>query len=210
MIDSGKAKRAGLLATQAIRGGANRRVLERIKESGDIFWAQSDRNWILDGTAVHVSMVGFDDGREKERTLDATKAKVINSDLTSSTANLTIARTLPENLHIFFRPDEKGGPFDITFEQAQEMLSRSHNPNGHPNSDVVRPYLNAHDIVQGASNTWIIDFGCDLSLAMASQYEGPFEYVRKVVKPVRINQTINAKKSFGGCIDARRQTCEMQ
>ena len=45
-IEAGKAKRAGLLATQSIRGGANRKVLERIKETGDIFWAQSDRDWI--------------------------------------------------------------------------------------------------------------------------------------------------------------------
>ena len=59
---AGKAKRVGLLATQAIRGGANRAVLERVKETGDIFWAQSDRNWVLEGATVHVSMVGFDDG----------------------------------------------------------------------------------------------------------------------------------------------------
>ena len=45
-IEAGKVKRAGLLATQAIRGGANRKVLERIKATGDIFWAESDRNWI--------------------------------------------------------------------------------------------------------------------------------------------------------------------
>jgi len=61
-IEAGRAKRVGLLATQAIRGGANRRVLQRIKESGDIFYAQADRKWIQDGVAVHVSMVGFDDG----------------------------------------------------------------------------------------------------------------------------------------------------
>ena len=58
-ITVGKCKRAGLLATQGIRGGANREVLKRIKDSGDIFWAESDRPWILDGANVHVSMVGF-------------------------------------------------------------------------------------------------------------------------------------------------------
>ena len=52
---------------KAIRGGANRKVLERIKETGDIFWAQSDRDWILDGATVHVSMVGFD-GMERNDT----------------------------------------------------------------------------------------------------------------------------------------------
>src|SRR6059058_4631970 len=65
MIEDGKTSRAGLLATQGIRGGLNRTVLERITETGNIFWAESDRDWILDGAAVHVSMVGFYDGSEK-------------------------------------------------------------------------------------------------------------------------------------------------
>src|SRR3989304_3588359 len=68
----GRAERAGLLATQGIRGGANRRVLERIKETGDIFYAQADRKWIQDGVAVRVSMVGFDDGSETRRLLNET------------------------------------------------------------------------------------------------------------------------------------------
>jgi hypothetical protein len=42
MIQAGRVKRVGLLATQDIRGGANQRVLERIKETGDIFMAWSD------------------------------------------------------------------------------------------------------------------------------------------------------------------------
>ena len=45
MIEAGKAKRAGLLATQAIRGGANRTVLERIKRTGDIFWRAEIVTW---------------------------------------------------------------------------------------------------------------------------------------------------------------------
>ena len=36
-VEAGNTERAGLLATQGIRGGANRRVLQRIKEAGDIF-----------------------------------------------------------------------------------------------------------------------------------------------------------------------------
>src|ERR1700733_9723083 len=57
--------RVGLLATQGIRGGANRKVLKRIKESGGIFFAISDRNWTLNGATVHVSMVGFDNGQDE-------------------------------------------------------------------------------------------------------------------------------------------------
>jgi hypothetical protein len=40
--------------------------LERIRKSGDIFFAESDRPWILNGAAVRVTMVGFDDGSENE------------------------------------------------------------------------------------------------------------------------------------------------
>ena len=59
LIERKQVTRAGLLATQGIRGGANRETLKRIKESGDIFFAISDRKWVLDGAAVHISMVGF-------------------------------------------------------------------------------------------------------------------------------------------------------
>ena len=67
LIADGQVRRAGLLATQAIRGGANRRVLEGIKATGDIFMAWRDRAWVLDGAAVRVSMVGFDGGTEDGR-----------------------------------------------------------------------------------------------------------------------------------------------
>jgi len=43
LIEQGEVKRAGLLATNSIRYGANRNVLERIKTSGDIFMAWSDQ-----------------------------------------------------------------------------------------------------------------------------------------------------------------------
>lgn len=41
-INRREADRAGLLATNSIRGGANRDVLKRIKETGDIYMAWSD------------------------------------------------------------------------------------------------------------------------------------------------------------------------
>jgi len=45
MIEVGRAERAGLLATQGIRGGLNRAVLERIAGTGRISWAQLDGDW---------------------------------------------------------------------------------------------------------------------------------------------------------------------
>jgi len=193
MIEVGALKRAGLLATQGIRGGANRTVLEQIKKSGDIFWAQSDRNWILNGAAVHVSMVGFDNGSEVERELDSQFVSAINPDLSAS-VDVTSAHTLTENSSICFRSDEKGGPFDIDEKTAREMLQTGGNPNGNPNSDVVRPYYNAKDVLGRWRHMWIIDFGCEAALEEAAAYEAPFEHVKRNVKPVR-DQSRNVRES---------------
>ncbi len=179
-----KVRRAGLLATQGIRGGANRRVLERIKQNGNIFWAQSDRNWILDGANVHVSMVGFDRGEEVERTLDGRRVEMINADL-SSRADLPSATQLNENHGLSFIGTQKTGPFDLSEDQASSMLASVGNPNARPNSDVIKKWINALDITQRPRKMWIIDFGVDRPLDSAALYEQPFEYVRKYVKPVR-------------------------
>ena len=90
-IATGKTNRAGLLATQGIRGGANRRVLQRIKETGDIFMAWSEQPWVLEGAAVHISIIGFDDGSEAERELDGQPAPAINASLKVG-IDLTMAR----------------------------------------------------------------------------------------------------------------------
>ncbi len=142
LVATGKAKRAGLIATNSIRGGLNRRVLERIKATGAIFMAWSDRPWVLEGAAVRVSMVGFDNGSEQARTLDGHLANEINADLTG-TLDLTLAQPLPENTGLCFRTDEKGGPFNLDANLAAKMLNAPINPNGRLNSDVVRPYVQA-------------------------------------------------------------------
>jgi type II restriction/modification system DNA methylase subunit YeeA len=183
MIVEGKAKCAGLLATQGIRGGANRKVLERIKETGNIFWAQSDREWILDGATVHVSMIGFDNGKEQNRELNGLTVKIINSDLSSS-ANTVSASTLIENSGISFIGTQKSGPFDLTPDQAKSMVSAS-NPNGRSNKEVIKPWINAIDIVREPRGMLIIDFGTNMPLQNAAQFELPFEYVKKHVKPFR-------------------------
>ncbi|MCI0398836.1 MAG: class I SAM-dependent DNA methyltransferase [Chloroflexi bacterium] len=193
-IDQGYAKRAGLLATQAIRAGASRQVLDSIKNTGDIFWAQSDRAWILEGANVRVSMIGFDDGSEKIRQLDGEMVRNINADLTSKT-DVTIANPLPENANLCFRCDEKGGPFDIDAPLARKMHEAS-NPSGRNNADVVRPFINALDITHRPRNMWIIDFGAQTALKEAELYEMPFEYVKQVVKPVREESRDNRQREY--------------
>lgn len=182
-IAAGKCRRAGLLATQGIRGGANREVLKRIKESGDIFWAESDRDWILDGANVHVSMVGFDNRAETARTLDGKAVPVINANL-SAAADTTQAVPLKANAGLSFMGDTKVGPFDIPEELARSWLPLK-NPNGRPNSDVVRPWANGLEITRAPQKLWIVDFPPGTTEAEAAQYEAPFEYIREHVKPMR-------------------------
>jgi len=182
-IESGNLKRAGLLATQGIRGGANRRVLERIKETGDIFWAQSDRDWVLDGAAVHVSMVGFDGGTEEAWELDGQAVLNVNANLTSS-LDLTERQLLDENGGLSFQGPSPKAPFDIDAELAHRLLSSTGNPNRRPNSDVIRPVVNAKDLMQRKRAIWTIDFGL-MPVEEASLYDAPFEYVRQHVLPAR-------------------------
>jgi type II restriction/modification system DNA methylase subunit YeeA len=183
MIEHGEVKRAGLLATQGIRGGANRKVLERIKQTGDIFMAWSDRKWYQEGAAVQVSMVGFDSGGEKERMLDGREVSSINANLTSD-VDLTTSVNLRENHSICFMGPSPKAPFDIDADTAVRMITAPLNPNGRPNTDVVRPVLSAIDIGQQNRGKWTIDFGL-MPEEDASLYEMPFEYVRQHVYPVR-------------------------
>ena len=184
MIEDGSSRRVGLLATQGIRGGANRRVLERVKENGDIFAAHSDRPWTLDGAAVRVSIVCFDNGAQNEKDLDGRSVTAINSNLTAG-VDLTRAHRLPENAGRSFIGDMKKGKFDIHSRTATDMLHSAGNLNGRPNSDVVRPWVNASDITRRSRDMWIVDFDMNMSEYEAAQYEMPFDYVKEHVKPFR-------------------------
>lgn len=181
-LEQGKVKRVGMLATNSIRGGVNRAVLERIKQTGNIFWAWSDRPWLLDGAAVRISMVAFDNNSEKEYVLDGVPVTYINADL-QNTIDATKARRLAENAGIAFQGPVKVGAFDISKDQALSLLNAI-NQSGLNNAQVVRPWMNGDDIVHRSREMWIIDFG-DMELEQAEKFEQPLEYIRQHVKPER-------------------------
>ncbi len=184
-IASGRAERAGLLATQNIRGAFSRPVLERIGESGQIFMAYADEEWFNDGAAVRISIICQDDGSESEHILDGEPVSRINPDLTTGFTYVASAKELKEQERVAFQGDIRNGPFDLTYEQGQAMLTQPVNVNGRPNSDVVFPFLNAHDLAQRPRGAYVIDFGQDIDRRNAAQYEEPWEYVRSHVQPYR-------------------------
>ncbi len=182
-IADGQVQRAGLIATQSIRGGVNREVLKRIKQSGDIFFAVSDRDWILNGANVHISIVAFDNGSETSRVLDGQPVAAINADLSSAT-DVTQARKLAKNSGICFIGAKKAGKFEFREKEARPLLYMP-NPHGKPNSDVLRPWVNAAALTQGREDHWIIDAGAmqedDFAL-----YEHLYFRVEALIKPERM------------------------
>ena len=169
-IASGKAARAGLVATNSIRGGANRRALQAAIQTRRIFEAWSDEPWVVDGAAVRVSLVCFsqaDDESVCGARLDGQSVDEIHTDLTARRGgvgvDLTNVRRLPENAGVAFMGDTKGGPFDVAGEQARSWLRLPANPNGRTNGDVLRPWVNGMDLTRRPAGKWIVDFGWKMS-----------------------------------------------
>jgi len=190
-IEAGHLQRAGLVATNSIRGGANRAVLDRIVQSTRIFEAWSDEPWVNEGAAVRVSLVAFG-ASDQAPMLDGTPASRIAADLNSGeragdAVDLTAATRLPRNGDTSFSGIQKTGPFEIPGDTARAWL-RLPNPHGRPNSDVVRPWWNGLDVTRRNRDMWIADFGADMRSDDAALYEAPFAYVTEHVKPTRVGK----------------------
>jgi type II restriction/modification system DNA methylase subunit YeeA len=184
-IVSGVTSRAGLVATNSIRGGANRVVLDRILEQLNIFDAWSDAEWTLDGATVRVSLICFaKKSWSSSAQLNGVHAVRIHADLTAGDTNLTLASVLNENAAVCFEGCKKYGAFDVTGEMARRWLTLPLNPNGHSNACVLRPWLNSMDVARRYSDRWVVDF-TGLSVEEASLFEVPFSHVRANVYATR-------------------------
>jgi hypothetical protein len=184
LIEQGRLKRVGLIATQAIRNPANRKVLKSIKQTGDIFMAWSDRDWVLNGATVHVSMIGFDNGAETHRLFNGERVESINANLTTG-VDLSDVPRLIENDGISFQGVVLRGAFHLDTEEADAIKLAGPNPNGRPNREVVRPLVNGQDLARQRATRSVVDFGVWMPLEDAAQYEAPFGHVEKHVYPAR-------------------------
>jgi hypothetical protein len=184
---------AGLVATNSIRGGANRQVLDRIAASTKIFEAWSDISWVNEGAAVRVSLVAFGHGMGQPL-LDGKPVDRIHADLTAGT-NLTNARKLRENVNCSFVATVKAGAFDVPGETARRWLQLP-NAHGRSNADVVKRWANGMDMTRRWSDTWIVDFGLDMSETDASLYEVPFDHVKRHVYPMRATNKRSSYRDF--------------
>ncbi|MYF71731.1 MAG: class I SAM-dependent DNA methyltransferase [Proteobacteria bacterium] len=191
-VAAGATQRVGLVATNSIRGGANRRALQAATDGRPIFDAWPDEPWVIDGAAVRVSLVCFsgpDDAYKREKRMDGEPADEIHSDLTASRdgagIDLTGAKRIPRNIGVAFMGDTKGGPFDVPGDLAREWLRLPANPNGRTNADVLKPWVNGMDLTRRPAGKWIVDFGWEMTEADAALFEAPFAHVREHVWPMR-------------------------
>ena len=198
-----RAARAGLVATNSIRGGANRRLLTAATATRRIFEAWSDEPWVIDGAAVRVSLICF--GRDDDTCLggarlDGASVDEIYTDLTarrgSAGVDLTGVRRLSENAGVVFTGDTKGGSFDVQGDLAREWLCLPANPNGRTNADVLKPWMNGMDLTRRPAGKWIIDFGWTMSEGDAALYEEPFHWVREHVHPMRAQNRRRAYREY--------------
>ena len=202
-IAAGKATRAGLVATNSIRGGANRRALQAAIDTRRIFEAWSDEPWVIDGAAVRVSLVCFsriDDDSVSDARLDGQPVDEIYADLTArrggAGVDLTVVRRLSENANVAFMGDTKGGPFDVAGDQARAWLRLPANPNGRTNADVLKPWVNGMDLTRRPAGKWIVDFGWTMSDGDAALYEEPFRWVKERVYPMRQRNRRDAYRAY--------------
>jgi type II restriction/modification system DNA methylase subunit YeeA len=198
-IVDGKAKRAGLVATNSISGGSNRDVLSAISKANQLYEVWADEPWTVEGASVRVALIcfGLRDAGDDVR-LDGKPVDAIFPDLTAkvgeSGADLSGVVALDENKSVAFqgvvprgevnRKDKEAknlpdASFLIAGALAREMLALPTNPNGRRNADVVRPYWIGDEITTRPLDRFIVDFN-DMTEEAASLYEAPFAYIAPV------------------------------
>lgn len=208
---------AGLVSTNSIRGGANRKVLDIIVADLTIFDAWADEPWVNDGAAVRVSLVSFGSSDlvaqygalaqtplsadslsphtgQPGCSLDGLPVEQIYSDLTAALGiDLAKAKALSGNEQSAFNGIQKSGPFDIAGDTARQWLCLP-NPNGRTNSGVVMPWFIGLDVTRRPRDFWILDFGWVMSAQECSLYEAPFEFALREVKPIRDTNSLEAMR----------------
>ena len=109
-----------------------------------IFDAWDDEEWTIEGAAVRVSLVCFDGSGPTPPGLDGVgrgdPRRPNRPAIGGATVDLTTAARLRQKRRRLSWAITKGGAFDIPGDLAREWLRCPLNPNGRPNSDVLRPW----------------------------------------------------------------------
>jgi hypothetical protein len=181
----GPGGRAGLVATNSICQGKNRRAtLDFIcANDGHISNAISSQPWSGEAN-VFVSIVNWSKEKPDSYILDGQVVKTINSSLMAE-VDASQSAVIKANKGFSFvgvQPNSKN--FYVSPEVGQQWICE--NP---VYSDVVRPFTTADDLTDiplGESARWIIDFS-NIPMEQAEQYPNAFAQAKALVKPERAN-----------------------
>jgi hypothetical protein len=150
MIDRERAKAAGFVISTAIKQEWSRSVLDRVNQSGKIFFAISDRVWEGKEAAIHVSLIGFTGmGYRGDLILDGQVVPVIYSNL-SSHHNASELRQIKNREY-----DCISGTGDVLENSVdQETALRFISSLSPSTFNPMRPFVGGRDLVQGSLNRW--------------------------------------------------------
>lgn len=175
--------RAGLVGTNSISQGKSRVAsLDYITQNGGyIHEAVASQVWPGEAN-VHVSIANWSLEQPKQCSLNGQPVSQINSSL-KDVLDVTQAIRLTANLHwCFTGVTPVGQGFLVSPEQV--VTWQAIDPK---NAEMLYPFLEGNELAAGLRkqpNHWIIDFG-DSTLEAASDYQQPFQWVKKMVKPER-------------------------
>jgi methylase of polypeptide subunit release factors len=177
--------RAGLITTNSIRQIRSRGLIASAARSGvHLVWAIADHPWTneIEGAAIRVAMtvvsrmpgsstlVAVDSGG---RITTVQHAAHLNPDLTIGVDVATAASVAIRANHGISNQGYKlaGRGFVLSRTEARDLLAEDRS-----NSEVVRPFANAGDLVDRPDECWVIDFGL-LQEAEVKAYAHLFQIV---------------------------------
>ena len=213
-VQAGRVERVGLVSTNSIRGGANRRALQTAARNCPIFEAWSDEPWVVDGRAVRVSLVCFsrsDDESVPERWLDGQSVEEIYADLTArcgdTSSDLTKAQRLSRNLGAAFMGDTKGGPFDISGGAGTSMASGARKPQWHAQFGCAEAVDKWHGHHKAFGRQMDRRFRLDDGAGGSGVLPAPFQHVRSMFIRYGCATAGNPTASTGGGTSSRGRVC---
>ena len=184
-------KRIGLVTTNAIRSGADRKVLETLSKTAELYDAWADEPWTVDGASVRVSIFCASPLKHEKRL----NGRIVGN-ITSSLSEFPLPLPLPlqVNARTSFTGVFLNGPFEVEPKLAKSWLAEPINVAGTYNKDVLRLTANGEDLLKRRGEKWVLDFGVKIGETDAAFYEKPFEYARHEIKPYR--QRLNEDGEF--------------
>lgn len=181
MASSERLSALGLIATKSIGKGASNKPLSKLVTDTDfrIFSASRNQPWVVDGAQVRVAVVCAKRS-PTDFELDGKPSGLINPDLTAG-LDVSKAKPVRENRNCAFQGVKLNGPFEISDSLARSFLQEPTNPNGKPNSEVVRRFAGNDDVTMRDRDAWVLDFTDYPESTDAALFEKPFQHVRTQV-----------------------------